>query len=105
MVFGCMVFKVPRAKRHPGSINRYGIENRLTAGFFFSLFFSVELWSSLLVYGHVKFTPPKNTAVRAAILCLAICVCDVTNNLGWLCGTSVYLVMNQVVSMFFNGKD
>ena len=39
----------------------------------------------------------QNTARPAASLCLAVCVCDVTNGAG-ICGRSVHDVMSQTFS-------
>lgn len=57
--------------------------------------FSVELWSSMLKKKNQHFESHANTAVIAAILCLAVWVCDIVNKAS-VCGTCVYDVTRQL---------
>ena len=85
--------KGPEAMKHMGPIdNRIQIfqKKRLTAIF-------------RSIYGLVcqksMFERRENIAVlSAAILCLAVCVCDVMNKVGMCCGRSVGYIMIQPFS-------
>ena len=59
--------------------------------------FSVD--SDLVCYKSTSISR-ENTALGAAILCLAVCMCDVMNKVS-MCGTSVCYVLSKLFFCFF----
>ena len=60
--------------------------------------FSLRFWDNF-VKQKSTFGNRENTAVSAAILCLALCALDVIRNVG-MSGTSVYYVLSPPFSAF-----
>ena len=79
--------------------SRGRLPNRLAAGVFFS-------W---LIYGLVEREKPstfescKNKSVKAALLCLAACVCD-TMSMAGQCVTSVDYILSQPFSALYSWR-